>query len=250
MENGGVRPRRHDCPECPLLDCRAFRKFAPDELEFMRRFKKGERIVPAGGTVVREGEASEHLYTVLDGWACRFKSLEDGRRQILTFLLPGHLIGLQGSVMDVMQHSVEALSDVTLCVFNRNELWTLYERFPSLAYDVTWLTSRDEMLLDENLTSLGRRHASERVAFLIVHLYRRAEIVGLAGDHRVEFPFTQQDVADALGLSLVHTNKTLKRLADRGLLRWRSGACEILDLEGLARLAGYDLVDPLPRPLI
>lgn len=95
-------------------------------------------------------------------------------------------------------------------------------------------------MLDENLLNVGRRTAVERAAYLLLHLFSRAEEIGLAKDNTVALPFTQQHVADTLGLSLVHTNKTLKRLAATRSMRWKDRVLEVLDREGLTRLARYE----------
>jgi len=123
--------------------------------------------------------------------------------------------------MSETEHSVEALTPVTLCVFPRTKLWELYKRFPALAFDVTWLAAREEQLIDENLLSLGRRTALERTAYLFLHLFVRAENSGLTRGATLQIPFTQQHVADTLGLSLLHTNKTLKRLTASQAARWK-----------------------------
>jgi CRP-like cAMP-binding protein len=149
-----------------------------------------------------------------------------------------------------MQHSVEALSPMLLCVFEREKLHDLYRNYPSLAYDITWLASREERMLDENLLSVGRRTAIERCAYLIAFIGTRAKVVGLNGRKRVQIPITQSHVADTLGLSLVHTNKTIRKLADRGLIAWRDGGCEIIDMDGLCALAGWDGPDEGLRPLL
>ena len=156
--------------------------------------------------------------------------LPDGRRQILNYALPADLVGLQGSLMREMEHSVEALTPLTLCVFPRAKLWELYSKFPSLAFDVTWLAAREEQLIDEALLSVGRRSALERTAYVLLHLFVRAKEVGLGnGGSSIQFPFTQQHLADTLGMSLVHTNKTLKRLAASNAIRWSDRVFEVLD---------------------
>ena len=188
------------------------REFTPEELAFVKQFKVDELRVDPGASFLREGARSDHLYTVLSGWAFRYKMLDDGRRQILNYALPADMVGLQGALMHEMEHSVEALTPLTLCVFPRAKLWDLYARFPSLAFDITWLAAREEQLIDEHLVSVGRRTALERTAYLLLHLFVRAEEAGLAKDNTIQFPFTQQHLADTLGMSLVHTNKTLKRL--------------------------------------
>ena len=92
------------CEECPLRDMPHFRDFTPPELDFVSRFKTGELSVEGGAVILMEGSHSAHLFTVLEGWGFRYKTLEDGRRQILNYLMPGDLVGLQGTVMGEMQH--------------------------------------------------------------------------------------------------------------------------------------------------
>ncbi|WP_136618861.1 MULTISPECIES: Crp/Fnr family transcriptional regulator [Mesorhizobium] len=242
--------RQHSCENCPLRPLPVFRDFEEQELAFITTFKKGELAVDKGATVLVEGSHSAHLYTVLSGWAFRYKLLQDGRRQILNYLMPGDLIGLQGSVMGEMQHSVEALSPMLLCVFERECLHELYRNHPGLAYDITWIASREERMLDENLLSLGRRSAIERAAYLIAFIASRAKVVGLNGKQSIQIPITQQHVADTLGLSLVHTNKTIRKLMDRKLIVWRDGGCQVTDSEGLKRLAGWEGLGEVRRPLI
>lgn len=239
--------KRVPCEICPLRAKPHFRDFTPEELAFVSRFKRGELVIEPGGTILSEGSRNEQLFTLLSGWAFRFKTLEDGRRQILNYLLPGDLVGLQGTILGEMEHSVESLSPVVLCVFRRDQLNTLFENHPGLAFDVTWLASREERMLDEHLLSIGRRSATERAAYLIAFLAQRAERTGLAG---TPIPITQQHVADTLGLSIVHTNKTLRKLAAQGLIRWHGRACEVLDLDGLASLAGWSGLGERRRPLI
>jgi CRP-like cAMP-binding protein len=226
------------------------REFTPDEFDFVKRFKADELRVEPGASFLREGSRSEHLYTVLDGWAFRYKMLDDGRRQILNFALPADLLGLQGAVMNEMEHSVEALTPLTLCVFPRARLYELYSQFPSLAFDITWLAAREEKMLDEHLVSVGRRSALERLAYILLDLYSRARELQLTRDNAVQLPFTQQHLADALGLSLVHTNKTLKRLLATKAIRWQGRQFEMLDMDALRSIAGTAPPASRNRPFI
>jgi CRP-like cAMP-binding protein len=216
----------------------------------VKTFKVDELCVEPGISFLREGARSDHLYTVLRGWAFRYKVLDDGRRQILNYALPADMVGLQGTLMREMQHSVEALTPVVLCVFPRAKLWHLYSSLPSLAIDITWLAAREEQLIDEHLVSLGRRTALERTAFLLLHLFVRAEEAGLVKDASIQFPFTQQHVADTLGMSLVHTNKTLKRLFLTKAIRWKDRVFEVLDRTALISIAGSTVDQHVPRPFI
>ncbi|MBS0248271.1 MAG: Crp/Fnr family transcriptional regulator [Proteobacteria bacterium] len=241
--NGHVTP----CEQCPLRRLPCLREFAPDELEFVQKFKTDELRVESGTTFLREGSHSDQLFTVLSGWAFRYKVLDDGRRQILNFALPADMVGLQGAVMDEMEHSVEALTPMTLCVFPRARLYELYSQFPSLAFDVTWLAAREEQLIDEHLLSIGRRTALERIAYLLLHLFDRARELKLIQEDKLQFPITQQHLADALGMSLVHTNKTLKRLLVTKAIRWQARTFEMVDRAALAELAGADTPPPRSR---
>jgi CRP-like cAMP-binding protein len=207
-------------------------------------------LAPAGTEIIRGGDDSPELYTLYSGWAFRFKMLPDGRRQILNFLLPGDLLGLQAAMFDAALHGIEALTDVQLCVLPRRKVWALFGEMPGLAFDVTWLGSREESITDENLTSVGRRSAPERVAALIVALYKRANMLGLVTDESFAFPLTQQHIADALGLSLVHTNKTLARLRRMGMFTQANGTMLLTNPRVLERVAQYFDEEIPKRPLI
>lgn len=240
---------RTPCELCPLREKPHFREFDTEELGFISTFKRGELVVDAGATILVEGSHSAHLFTVLSGWAFRYKVLEDGRRQILNYVMPGDLLGLQGTIMGEMQHSVEALSPVTLCVFERDKLMTLYNRHASLAFDLTWIAAQEERILDEHLLSIGRRSALERAAYLLAYLHQRAKAIELFNGKTV-LPVTQQHIADTLGLSIVHTNKTLRKLAERGLIRWQERGCDVVDGKGLADLAKWSGISESKRPFI
>lgn len=242
--------RRIPCEECPLRGLDTFRDFNARQLAFVADFKAGELEADPGATILVEGAHSAHLFTVLFGWAFRYKMMADGRRQILNFVVPGDLIGLQAALMGEMQHSVEALSPVRLCLFERNRTMEIFTKHPTLAFDMTWMASREERLLDENLLSVGRRSALERAAYLLVYLYQRGRSAGMPANGKMAIPITQQHVADTLGLSIVHTNKTLRKLADRKLIKWGERTCDILDEQGLLEAASWEGLEERKRPFI
>ncbi|MEQ1614659.1 MAG: Crp/Fnr family transcriptional regulator [Hyphomicrobiaceae bacterium] len=225
------------CAQCPLRALKTFRDFTPEELRFIETFKVGEARVAAGRTIMTEGEVSPHLYTVLSGWTIKHMSLADGRRQIINYALPGDLLGLQGAVFDKMQHTVEALSDVVLCVFDRSKIWKLYEAHQGLGFDLTWIAANEKSILAEFLVTVGQRTASERIAFLLLTLFRRARNVGLVDMNTMTVPFTQEHLADTIGFSLVHTNKSLNRLWRTGTFEWTGQTIKVLDEAKLADLA-------------
>ncbi|MEE4119725.1 MAG: Crp/Fnr family transcriptional regulator [Paracoccaceae bacterium] len=240
------------CAECPLRRLPAFRSLTGDDLAVTERLKKGELRVEAGMPILTEGASSPQLFTVLQGQGLRTKMLPDGERQVLGFVFPGDFLGLQAAVMAEMEHSVEAATDMLLCVFDRNDLRRLYRDAPRRAFDVTWLAAMEESLLAEALATVGQLPARARVAWGLLKLLQRAEVSGLAtlDDGRAPMPFRQQDLADALGLSVVHTNKMLAALRTDGLATWRDGVLDVHDRAGLAHAAGIPPETKRDRPLI
>ena len=238
------------CDQCPLRPKPVFRTASVDEVAFIQSLKVGEQSVRARATILREGERAERMFTLLSGWAFRFKTLPDGRRQILNFLLPGDLVGLQAKLFAEASHGVEALTDATLCMFSRDRVWDIFREQPQLAFDLTWLGAQEERLVDDALLSTGRRTAVESMAALIAGLYRRAQALDLVVDGVLAFPVPQGHLADALGLSPVHTNRTLQWLRSRALFELSGGvlrAVKLPELQRVARSAGGPVEE---RPLI
>ncbi|MBY6067448.1 Crp/Fnr family transcriptional regulator [Leisingera aquaemixtae] len=238
------------CQNCPLRKRAIFTPMSREEVGFTQEFKTGEMVVDAGTTILLEGSNSPQLFTVLKGMGTRYKTLENGRRQVINFLFPGDFAGLQAGLMGEMKHSVEATTSMTLCVFRRAALFELFERHPERAYDLTWIAAVEEHFLGETIASLGQRDARQRIAWALVRMYQRLQAVGMEVKNAVPLPYRQQDLADALGLSLVHTNKMLKILRSSKLAEWTNGMLKIRNLPALAEMALVDLDAPDLRPLI
>ena len=244
-----MQPLSEPCAGCRLRRLKAFATGTPEQIAFLQQHKMGETAIPAGVALIEEGHRADRLYTLLVGWAFRYKTLPDGRRQILNFLLPGDLIGLQSRLMEDAEHGVEALTDASFCTFERGSLWDAFRGFPELAFDITWLGAHEEQIVDEALLSVGRRSAIERMAWLLLHLWRRAEQLCLVRNGAMQLPLTQAHIADALGLSLVHTNRTLTALRRRGLFELSAGVLRAVDAAGLLRIARNDTPERTERPL-
>ena len=240
------------CENCPLRKLPLFLDHTADEVDLVQSLKRRELSLHGGETLIHEGQTDAPLYTLFAGWAFRYKTLSDGRRQILSFLLPGDFIGVQQKMGDAAAHGVDTLTDSVFCVFQRDSLWELHRRSPAMGFNVTWLTAHEESLVDDTLLSVGRRSAEERIATLLILLFKRAAALQAdAGSDGVPFPLTQQHVADGLGLSLVHTNKTLRKLERRGLHSIRDGRLFMRDVKSLARLADlWGDGRPPRRPLV
>lgn len=246
MSKGSATP----CSKCPLRRLPHFRAFEAEELTFVQSLKSGELRVQAGTTFLADGDNSPHIFTILEGWAIRYKAFPNGKRQVLNFAMQGDLLGLQASLFNQMTHSVEALTDTTLCMFPRQRIFELYKNHPGLAYDLTWLASREESIIAEHLANVGQRPAFARIAYMIVYLFNRARRAGLVERNKMLLPITQEHLADAMGLSIVHTNKTLKRLRATGWLDWKRHELTIKDEKQLTAVAEYDVVEKPPRPFV
>lgn len=238
------------CIRCPLrkLDC--FEELSKDGLRAIERYKGGELHVEPKTPILSEGSSSAQVYTVLRGMGLRYRTLENGRRQVVSFVFPGDFLGLQAGVMGEMGHSVEASTNMILCVFDRSELWNFFKSDPSLAFDLTWLAANEEHFLGGALATLGQRTARQRVCWAIHRIYLRGKALGLHTEKGMPFPFRQQDLADSLGLSLVHTNKTLASLKEKQIATWSDGVIRIVDIDALEEIAMVDDEPIYPRPLI
>lgn len=239
------------CENCPLRRQPVFDTMTESEVRFMQGFKTGELVVEPGATLMMEGSNSPQMYTALTGMGLRYKTLESGKRQVINFVMPGDFVGLQAGVMGEMQHSVEAATAMTLCVFDRKALWSLFRDHPDRAYDLTWLSAVEEHFLGESLAILGHMTGIERIARGFVRLHDRATAVGISSGNTMPLPYRQQDLADALGLSLVHTNKTLQKLRTRNIAGWDHGILTIWNHAELCDIAQLPRDrDLIRRPLI
>ncbi|SEP69370.1 cAMP-binding domain of CRP or a regulatory subunit of cAMP-dependent protein kinases [Loktanella sp. DSM 29012] len=234
------------CENCPLRKQPLFVGMSDSDVQTMQKFKVGELSVDPGTPLLIEGSNSPQLFTALRGMAIRYKTTADGRRQVVNFVFPGDFIGLQSGLMNEMSHSVEARSKMTLCVFNRSELFSFFKSHPERAFDITWLAAVEEHFLGEALTTVGQRTAKQSLAWALLRIFERGRMIGLVRNRAMDLPFRQQDIADALGLSLVHTNKTLGHLRESQLVNWSDGQLTINDTDKLAAVAGVE-TDLVPR---
>lgn len=239
-----------DCKNCPLRQHDIFQPMSKEEVEKTQKFKSGELSVDAGTPILMEGSNAPQIYTALRGMGLRYKIMPDGRRQVVNFIFPGDFIGLQAGLIGEMGHSVEASTHMKLCVFDRKDFYDFFRNSTARAFDVTWLAASEEHFLGETLATVGQRSALSGVAWALTQLFMRGDARNMVQNDTMPLPFRQQDLADALGLSLVHTNKTLARLRERQLANWSDHKLIIHDLEELAAVAEMELDDLKPRPLI
>ena len=239
------------CRNCPLRKQPGLRDLDEKQVEYLQEFKRGEMSIEKGGMLVEQGQVGPHLHTILHGVLLRYRSLEDGRRQIVNFMFPGDLVGLQSAFEGPANHAVEALLDTRLCLFERTSFPEFIGSHPRLAYDIVWLAAKEETQLEEHLVALGQRTAKERLVYLAVWLVDRATKSGLCDKaNTVALPITQTQIADMLGLSLVHTNRTLRALLKEKLVEWRPGEIHVPDMEKACEFAQFTYDPEGKRPFI
>ncbi|MCJ2012445.1 MULTISPECIES: Crp/Fnr family transcriptional regulator [unclassified Methylobacterium] len=187
-----------------------------------------------------EGERPEDVHLVMQGFACRYKTLRDGRRQIMAFLAPGDFCDLHVAILGEMDHSIGTGWGCTIVDIPRSTIEDLTAHHPRITRALWWATLVDEGTLRAWLVNMGQCEADRQMAHLICELHVRLRVVGLAGNDSFEFPITQEDLADTLGITNVHVNRVLQDLRAQGLVEWKSKRVRIPDVERLRAFAEFD----------
>jgi CRP-like cAMP-binding protein len=217
-----------------------FGPLAMDDERLLDQLIANAVIFPAGEDIISQGDLPTDLHVVLEGCACRYKVLPDGRRQIIAFLLPGDLCDLHVFLLREMDHSIGAITASRVATISRDTILEITSQRPQLTRALWWGTLVDEAILREWIVALGRRTAYERIAHLICELYLRLKVVGVANGQSFELPITQTELADTMGLSLVHVNRVLQRLRGEGVVEFQSRTVIIRDAERLKQIALFD----------
>jgi CRP-like cAMP-binding protein len=217
---------------------RALGPVSEAEVDFLRTLAERRERHVAGDELASEGGEPARARLILSGWACRQRVLPDGRRQIFAFLLPGDAIGLNPR-QGAEPSTISALTAMETVEAEPLAKAVQSGRTPGLARALVAAEAAEHGLLLDHMVRLGRQTAYERVAHFLVELQRRLEIVGLGDSQRFPLPLTQEILADALGLSIVHVNRTLQQLRREQLIELRSGVAILLEPETLASIAGY-----------
>ena len=200
----------------------------------------GIRVARAREDIISEGDEPRAVNLILEGWACRYKTLEDGRRQNIAFLLPGDFCDLHAYILKEMDHSIGTLTPVRYAQIPAAVFEEYTSSRPNISRAFTWDTLVTAAIQREWTVNIGQRSALERVAHLFCELHLRLHAIGLAQDGVFELPVTQIDLAEATGMTSVHINRTVQELRARGYIHWKGKHIEVPNLRGLRNIAHFN----------
>jgi CRP-like cAMP-binding protein len=213
---------------------------SPEEKKVLEGLCSAPVSFAADQDIVREGDQPTTSSVLIEGIVFRYQITADGKRQIMSFHIPGDVFDAQSFLLESMDHSVGALTDCKLALIPHEKLTELTEHHPRLARAFWKDTLVDAAIFREWIVNVGRRSAYQRIAHLICEIFSRLQVVGLAKDYRMLWPFTQTEIGDATGLSVVHVNRTLQELRQERLITLANPALTIHDWEGLQKAGQFD----------
>ena len=218
----------------------AFTRLSQDDRTAIAKLSKVSRVVPPRRDLIREGEKPQYIHLMVDGWACRYKALPDGRRQIVAFFVPGDFCDLNVYILKQMDHSVGAITRLSVADISRDDMDELTADRPRVTQALWWGELVNVSIQREWTLNVGQRTAYERIAHLLAELFIRLRSVGLTQGDSCDFPLTQTDIADATGLTAVHVNRTLQELRKDGLIVLERKHLQIPNLRKLMDVAMFN----------
>jgi CRP-like cAMP-binding protein len=224
----------------PLTEkLRDFARLSDEDTRVLDDLVGSARPIPARTDIIREGEKPSDVHLVMDGFACRYKILPNGKRHIMDYLVPGDFCDLHVFILSEMDHSLGTLSPCSVVDIPRPKILSLLER-PAIAR-AFWIAALvDEATLREWLVNIGSRSAEDRVGHLLCELLLRLRAVGMANGDSYELPITQGEIADTMGLSDVHMNRVIQRLRKQKLIALTGKNLVILDYDRLAKVSSFN----------
>ena len=218
----------------------AFARLSADDRAALAEATHNFRYVEPRRDLISEGDKPRFVHLVLDGWACRYKQLPDGKRQIVSLFVPGDFCDINVYILKAMDHSIAAITRLKVAMITPDEMSALTSERPRVTQALWWHELVTAAVQREWTLNLGQRSAYERLAHLLVELDMRLNAVGRAQDGRCDFPLTQNDLADATGLTAVHVNRTLQELRRDGLIELERKQLHILDMERMKDVSMFN----------
>jgi CRP-like cAMP-binding protein len=218
---------------------RRYIDLVPGDIDDLRSLLESDLRIEKRRDLVVDGYEYRKLCFIRDGFAARYKVLRNGKRQIVSILVPGDVVGLPGSFLDHATFSVIALSDMRLEVCSLEDFVALCYRRPKFGLALSWLGAHEATMYAEHIIDLGRRSSIERLAHFLLEIHARLLVVGRAGELEFDLPVSQEIMSDVLGLSVPHLNRMLAKLRGDGLVAMDGRHVSFVDAKALRRLAQF-----------
>lgn len=198
------------------------------------------QTIGAKHAIIQQGDRPNSVHLIVSGWAARYVMTSDGSRQIVAFLIPGDFCDLHVSLLGEMDHTIVALTRCRVAFIESARLDKLTSEQSSVTKALWWGTLVDEAVLRAWVANVGRRDAHERIAHLLCEMHMRLKLIGFVSDGTFDLPITQDELADATGLTAVHTNRMLQQLRAEKLIELKGGILKVLDVARLRDVGGFD----------
>ena len=240
-----VRNQPHTkCNKCPVREMALFQGVPLENLAWTQNYRDQQLIVPPKSILYEEGSRPDCIYTLFNGWLAAYQTSRKGKRKILRFILPGDLIGFQVTAEGIVSHSISAITESIVCSFTRCRLMELFAKQPKLPLRLASMEARDMNLCQHHQAFSCNKNSHESIAFLLMELFYR---VRLQMRHHydpvtnsIDFPLTQEDIGDAVGLTNIHVNRVLREFNKEGLIDCKQRRLTILNEEKLSEIGDFD----------
>ncbi len=233
------------CISCRVRERALYKQVPTDALVNSQEYRKYQFSLTPKTTLYSAGTRPEFLYTLYAGWMALYQSTSSGKRQIMSFSLPGDFIGFQANGNGKIMHSAFSLTNVRLCAFPRSRVKQMFEEQPMLTTQLSLMESRDLALCQHHLMSAGRKDSHESVAFLLLELFHRAKKripeEFNETENSIGFPLTQEEIGDAIGITNVHVNRIIREFMRDGLIHCQHRKLTILNEEKLSEIGDFDV---------
>lgn len=225
---------------CIIRHFQHYAELSGEDHDLLMSLEKSPKDYSRNTVIWQQGQQSEHFFTVQSGWACSYRNMEDGSRQVLDIYVPGDIIGLREFAFRRRVSNLMVVTNARLCPFPKYRLSEVFRSSRLLCNLFFLIAARDQAILVERLINLGRRTAREKVAHFLLEMGHRLDKACMDVHDCNHLPLTQVLLADALGLSTVHINRTLQELKQEQLVSLGPEGINILDRDGLVEVAGFD----------
>ena len=235
-----MAPTPHDYHNPLIRKLESLFKLTEDERQALESLPMQVTLIKGDRDIVREGDRPSRSCLILSGFACTYKVTQDGKRQIVSFNLPGDIPDLQSLHLKVLDTSIGTVSLCKVGFVTHEDLYDLCGAYPRIAAALWRETLIDAAIFREWMINVGRREGPHRMAHLLCELLVRLKAVGLVEDHACDLPITQNEFADALGFTTVHVNRIIQQLRNEGLIEMKGERLFIPNWESLKHAGKFD----------